>query len=213
MIEPGVVEPGVVEHILALTTFAAVSSWTPGPNNLMLAASGANFGFQRSLPHIAGIVVGALSLFGLCIVGIGAVVTAAPGLSVALQLLGAAYLLWLAWRIAAAGRATGGERDRPLTLLEAAGFQFANPKAWSLGLGAATAFMDPALSPLVAGGLILLAFLLAMLLGQPVWVLFGVGIGRLLNSGRRLRVFNVAMGLLLALSVLTIVDLERLLNL
>ncbi len=196
-----------IELAAAVFAFAAATAWTPGPNNMMLAASGANFGFLRSLPHQAGIVFGMGALLALCLAGFGAVVQAAPRLHVALQLAGAAWLLWLAWRIATARRAEARVQGRPLTFFEAAGFQFVNPKSWTMGVGAAGAFLDPAMPPLLASLVIVLAFLSASCIGIPAWVAFGIGIARVLDTDRRLRIFNVSMGLLLAGSVVFIVDL------
>jgi threonine/homoserine/homoserine lactone efflux protein len=210
----------LAELALAVFGFSAAASWTPGPNTMMLAASGANFGFRRSLPHQLGILVGCAALLTLALAGVGAALTARPDLRLVLQICGAAWLLWLAWRIATAAPAldteagetaegeTAGEtaEGRPLTLVEAAGFQFMNPKAWAVTLGAASTFMDPSLGPEVAGVTIVLVFTLAAAIGCPMWVFFGIGIRRLLHSRRRLRVFNMTMGALLAASVLLILD-------
>lgn len=202
---------GAFELALAVFVFSVAAAWTPGPNTMMLAASGANFGFWRSLPHQAGILLGMTALLSVSLAGIGAAIQAAPGLRLGLQLAGAAWLLYLAWRIAtAAPPAEKAEAGRPLTLFEAAGFQFVNPKAWSVALGMASTFTAPALGPLLGGTVAVAAFLVAALPGCAVWVLFGMGIRRLLHSRARLRAFNVTMGVLLAASVLLILDLPPL---
>lgn len=201
----------LAELALAVFAFSVAASWTPGPNTMMLAASGANFGFRRSLPHQLGILLGVGALLSLSLAGVGAAIEAQPDLRLALQLAGAAWLLWLAWRIATAApaldKAEKGGEGRPLTLVEAAGFQFMNPKAWAVTLGAASTFIDPGLGAEAAGATIVLVFVGTAAVGCAIWVLFGIGIGRLLHSRRRLRIFNMTMGGMLAASVLLILDL------
>lgn len=128
-----------VDQLFALSAFALVSSITPGPNNLMLMASGANFGFRRTVPHMLGIGLG----FGLMIVLVGLglvrVFDAFPVAHLILTILGVCYLLWLAWKIAhAAAPYAARVGVRPFTFLQAALFQWVNPKAWQMGLTAIT---------------------------------------------------------------------------
>src|SRR5690348_1625052 len=126
---------------LAFVTYSFVMSITPGPNNVMLTASGANFGFRRTVPHIAGIVAGfSVVLLAVC-AGLDAIFTRWPNLQVVLRWAGAAYLVYLSWRILRAGEASRGHSPKPLTLLEAAAFQFLNPKAWIMTLTAAAMFL------------------------------------------------------------------------
>ena len=127
--------------LAALAAVAFVSSITPGPNNAMLMASGANFGFGRTLPHLAGVAIGFAILLLAVGLGLGGLFTAFPFLHVVLKVVGAGYLLWLAWKIATAkgvsGKAGGG---RPITFLQAVGFQWVNPKGWSMALTAITVY-------------------------------------------------------------------------
>ncbi|MBV1703577.1 MAG: LysE family translocator [Hyphomicrobiales bacterium] len=144
--------------LAALTTFAFATSITPGPNNLMLMMSGASFGLRRTLPHWLGVSVG----FGAMIFALGAglsgLLDAAPRARLALKIVGAAYMIWLAWRIANAGRSAGrAAAARPMTFVEAGAFQWANPKAWAMALttvgvyaGAGT-LREVALAACVAG--------------------------------------------------------------
>ncbi|HEU0220874.1 MAG TPA: LysE family translocator, partial [Paracoccaceae bacterium] len=129
------------DSFLALLGLAAAASWTLGPNNAMLAASGVNFGLRRTVPHIAGVVLGfALMLFVVAL-GLGEVFERLPELKIALRWLGAAALLWFAWRIANAsnpGGSAGGAR--PIGFLEAAGFQWLNPKGWAMCLAVISQF-------------------------------------------------------------------------
>ncbi|MEE4380890.1 MAG: LysE family translocator [Pseudomonadales bacterium] len=189
------------EALGALALFALVSSITPGPNNLMLMASGANFGLRRTVPHMAGVALGFVFLL-LCIgAGLGEVLERWPALDTGLRALCLAYLAWLTWRLATA--APPGERDgrdRPLTFLEAAAFQWINPKGWAMALTAVTAYLpgDGTRALLAAAAV----FGLVNLSSVSTWAVAGTRVRSLLGEGRRLRVFNVTMAILLALSVL-----------
>jgi threonine/homoserine/homoserine lactone efflux protein len=191
--------------LLPIATFTFVMSITPGPNNILLWASGANFGLRRTLPHLLGVNLGFASLLLLIGLGLGAVFEALPALQLALKIVGSLYLLYLAYRLATASFSGGGESGRPFTFLEAAGFQYANPKAWVFGLTLMSAFALP------EGGLLLgvaLATLVVMVVNLPcigVWVLFGSAIGRFLRHPRALLVFNLAMAGLLVATILLIV--------
>jgi threonine/homoserine/homoserine lactone efflux protein len=123
--------------MLAFASFAFVSSITPGPNNAMLLASGVNYGFRRTMPHIAGISLGCMVMLILVGLGLGAVFASVPLFYIVLRYVGAAYLLWLAWTIARAGSMADRPSDRrPLTFWQAAAFQWVNPKAWIIVVGA-----------------------------------------------------------------------------
>ncbi len=133
------------EVFFALLVYAFVTSITPGPNNFMLLASGVNFGFIRTIPHMLGIGGGFLSLLLAVGFGLGAVLTAFPSLHLALKIAGGAYLLYLAWRIAMS-RSLGKDGDtkaRPMTFLEAAAFQWVNPKAWVMAVTAMAVYTNP----------------------------------------------------------------------
>ena len=119
-----------------LALFALVSSITPGPNNVMLATSGLNFGFRRTIPHLLGVSIGFTLMVFLVGVGLGSVFQQVPALYTVLKHAGAAYLLYLAWKIANAGEMKDGvSRARPMTFLQAAAFQWVNPKAWVMAVG------------------------------------------------------------------------------
>ncbi|MBU4436575.1 MAG: LysE family translocator [Alphaproteobacteria bacterium] len=187
--------------LLAFVLFAFATAGTPGPNNMMLLASGANFGFRRTILHILGISAG----LGVMVVamgwGLSGVFKALPVLHQVLRWVGAAYLLWLAWKIATAkgvsDKTAGG---RPMTFLQAAGFQGLNPKAWAMALGAATTYTPE-------GGGALTALILAgtfMLCGVPcsaAWAGFGQGLRGHLDRPAVLRTFNVTMAVLLVASL------------
>ena len=186
---------------LALATFCFVASITPGPNNMMLLASGANFGFRRTIPHLMGVTIGFTVMVLSVGLGVGGIFAAYPALYDVLRIVGAAYMLWLAWRIAtAAGIGDGASGSQPMTFWQAAAFQWVNPKAWAISLGAITAFVSP--QDFLAGVLIVTAMFGAV--NFPCiasWAGFGVVLRRLLNRPWTLRAFNVTMAALLVLSL------------
>ena len=193
-----------IDVFFALLAFAFVSSVTPGPNNFMLLASGVNFGFRRTLPHMFGIAGGFFVLLLAVGFGLGALLVAYPPLHVALKVIGGAYLLFLAYRIATATTLSdraGGEH--PLTFLQAAAFQWVNPKAWVLAVTAMAIYTDPA-APFISVVLVAVAFALVNWPSVSVWAGFGVMLRQFLSDPLRLRWFNRAMG---ALLVLTLVPL------
>lgn len=187
------------EIVLALAVYAFVTSITPGPSNLMLLSSGANFGFVRTVPQILGITIGFKSLLLGVGLGLGAVLTAFPALHVVLKFAGGAYLLHLAWRIGTS-RSMGGSADagaRPLTFLESAAFQWINPKAWVVAMTTMAVYTSPD-APFLSVLLISLAFALVNLPAVSTWAGFGVALRGFLSDPGRLKWFNIAMGVLLA---------------
>jgi threonine/homoserine/homoserine lactone efflux protein len=187
--------------LLALAMFCFVSSITPGPNNMMLLASGANFGFRRTLPHVFGISVGFGTLVLAVGLGVGSLFALYPALYTVLKVVGGAYMLWLAWRIATAtGIGDGSATARPMSFWEAFAFQWVNPKAWAISLGAITAFVAP--EQFLIGVLVVTAVFAAI--NMPCvasWAAFGVVLRRFLDRPWTLRAFNVTMAVLLVLSL------------
>jgi len=190
----------------ALLGFAFVSTITPGPNNLMLMASGANFGFRRTLPHMLGIV-GGVSVMALLVgAGLMALFDAVPALSVVLKVLSIGYLLWLAYRIATAAPVEEREPDgQPMTFLQAAAFQWVNPKAWAMCLSAITLYAPDRsfLSVLVVAGV----FALVSFPAISVWAWLGTVVRQWLSNAARLRAFNFAMAALLVASLYPVLGL------
>ena len=190
---------------LPFITYTFVMSITPGPNNVMLTASGANFGFRRTLPHMLGIVFGfVVQLLAVC-AGLSALFARWPELQSVLAWVGAAYLVYLGWRLLRAQDAAAGEAPRPVSFLEGAAFQFLNPKAWVMTLTAATLFLPQELSWLGRG---LYMAGIAEGIGLPcmaVWALFGSSLRGLLAAPRGRRVFNTAMALALATTAVMMV--------
>lgn len=190
--------------LLALGAYAVAGTWTPGPNNMMLAASGATFGYRPTLPHAMGVALGFPVMLFLIALGLGEVFEANPAFREGLAWAGMTVMLYLAWRIATAGPSKGGRRSRPLSFLEASAFQWINPKAWVMAIGAAATYASGA-APLVEAAIAAGVFVLSGLGSANAWAAFGSGIGALLGTGWRLRVFNAAMGGLLALSAVWLV--------
>jgi len=194
----------------ALLPFAVAAAFTPGPNNLMLAASGANFGVRRSVPHILGIVTGFPLLLLVIGLGLGALFEQYPAAHAVLKLAGATFLALMAWRIATArpdGRVGTPSAGRPLTALEALLFQWINPKAWIFAIGAIATYTTVGGSRSRELGVILAVCLLVTVGSTVTWTLFGAGLNRwLLASPRALRVFNVSMALLLVLSIVLVMQ-------
>lgn len=187
------------ETFLALLVYSFVTSITPGPNNLMLLASGVNFGFTRTIPHMLGIGVGFLLLLIAVGFGLGTVLTAFPAFHTGLKIAGGAYLLYLAWRVAMSrsmGKA-GDAAARPMTFLEAVAFQWVNPKAWVMALTAMAVYTDPK-APFLSVFLIAAAFAAVNLPSVSTWAGFGTALRGFLSDPTRLKWFNIAMGLLLA---------------
>jgi threonine/homoserine/homoserine lactone efflux protein len=192
--------------LLGLISFAFVTSITPGPNNLMLVASGANFGFRRTLPHMIGINVGFATLVAAAGLGLSALLIAIPAAKLALKVAACSYMLWLAWKIANSGAPGAGRAGlQPMTTLQAALFQWVNPKAWAMALGAVAAHGGD--GGWWAIGLVMVVFCAVNLPSIATWVLAGEGLRGFLSDPRRLRLFNVTMAVLLVLSLWPVVGL------
>jgi len=187
------------DTLLALLAYAFVTSITPGPNNLMLLTSGVNFGFSRTIPHMLGVGIGFVVMLLAVGLGVGAVLTAFPVLHTGLKVAGSVYLLYLSWKIATARPFEGGgeQQARPMTFLEAAAFQWVNPKAWVMAVTAMAVYSDPA-APLLSVALIGLVFGLVNLPSVSTWAGFGMALRGFLSDPLRLKWFNVAMGIMLA---------------
>ena len=190
---------------LPFVTYTFVMSITPGPNNVMLTASGANFGFRRTLPHILGIGCGFIvQLLAVC-AGLSALFTRWPALQSTLAWVGAAYLLYLGWQMLGHGETQAREAHRPVTFMQAALFQFLNPKAWIMTITAATLFLPHGLGPLLSG-----AYMAGVMegIGVPcmmVWALFGTSLRHFIGAPRGRMTFNIAMALALGATAIMMV--------
>ena len=190
----------------AAVLFALVTTITPGPNNTMLLASGVNFGLRRTVPHVLGISVGVAILMVLVGLGVGQAFARFAWAYTVLETLSVAYLLYLAWKIATSStmQVRDGER-RPMRFIEAAAFQWINPKAWMMVLTAATTIHLHSSFSLNAV-LMAVVFIVVGLPCITVWAAFGTSMRRLLTQPRWLRAFNWTMATLLVLSLYPIVE-------
>ncbi|HEV8689694.1 MAG TPA: LysE family translocator [Ideonella sp.] len=184
-------------ELMPMMTYCLVMSSTPGPNNMMLTASGAHFGYRGSLPQILGINVGGFVQTFVTCLGLGALFVAYPALHATLRFAGAAYMLYLAWQLTG-GAVSEAQLARPVSFVQGALFQAVNPKSWIKAITLASVFMPTGMSTLWGA---LLVASIGLVIGFPcisMWALFGVAIRRLLTDARRMRVFNAIMGITLA---------------
>ena len=190
------------ESLIARIGFAFASSVTPGPNNLMLMASGANYGLRRTLPHMLGISLGHAFMVAMVGIILLRVFESYPVLNIILKVLSATYMLWLAWKIANAVPPEAKEvTGKPFTFLQAAAFQWVNPKAWFMAITAISAYAPQDAGIVVGSILVAVIFAAVNLPSVTVWAWMGVQVRRWLGTARRLRVFNVSMAVLLVVSL------------
>jgi len=190
------------EQSLAFLVFAFVAAITPGPSNVMLTATGAIAGVWRGLPCVAGVSLGMGALMFAVAMGLGQIVLSHRYVLIAIKGLGAAFLLWLAWRIATAKPGGGATHGRAIGFTEAALFQWVNPKSWLVSASAAGTYLAADANGSVApAAWIAGLFLIAAVPCNLVWLGFGAGMQRFLRNPRAARIFNVAMGVALAASV------------
>ena len=188
------------EIFLALAGFALVTSITPGPNNLMLMASGANFGFRRTIPHMLGVGLGFVFMCVLVGAGLAQVFDLYPVAHDVLKAVSVLYMAWLAWKIAnAAPPSEAAETGTPITFLQAAMFQWVNPKAWAMALTAVTVYAPD--QTMFAIAMVAVVFGAINLPAVSSWTVMGQQMRRVLTNPRRLRVFNWVMAGLLMLSL------------
>jgi threonine/homoserine/homoserine lactone efflux protein len=195
-----------LDIFLAMGVFAFVMAFTPGPNNILLTASGVNFGFARTIPHMLGVEVGFIILVLACGAGLGLVFAAFPSLQTALKIAGAAYMLWLAWKVANAHAGDDGaqRRARPFSFLEAAAFQWINPKAVLAAASGIAIYVRPT-HAWFDFPVMLALFAVATILSVATWAGFGAALRGLLRDPARARIFNVVMALLLVASIVPMV--------
>lgn len=186
--------------LLALCAFAFVTSVTPGPNNLMLMASGVNFGFRRTIPHMLGVALGFVAMATLVGLGLAGLFQTDPRAVLVLQLASVGYMLWLAWKIAQATPPRPGQAGgRPFSFLQAAAFQWVNPKAWAMALTATSVY-----APDRSVGAVLLVAAVFGAVNLPsvgLWAAIGQAMSGWIARPGRLRLFNRSMAVLLVLSL------------
>jgi threonine/homoserine/homoserine lactone efflux protein len=181
----------VVEQLAALVGFAVVSSVTPGPNNILLWASGATFGLRRTLPHVFGTAVGIGVMAVVAAVAAGAILTAVPQLETAMKLGGSLYLIWLAGQVVRAGALERTDVARPFGLVSAAAFQVVNPKAWIFALGAMTTFRPADLSIAFGSALVAITMMIVVVPTAALWAGAGDALSRFVSTPRARRVVSL----------------------
>jgi threonine/homoserine/homoserine lactone efflux protein len=192
------------EQLLAFSVFTLIGAVTPGPNNTISTLSGATFGFRKTMPQMLGVSVGYPLMLAALGLGLGEVFKYVPWLHNAMRYVGAAFLLYLAWKLIRANAPQAAGTARPVGFFEALFFQWLNPKAWSIALGAIAAFTTP--------GLAVNAFLFEVAIFTLVsaaitfpslvfWCLFGVAISAMLKDEKKRRIFNYSLAAILVLSI------------
>jgi threonine/homoserine/homoserine lactone efflux protein len=197
-------EHRAVEQIAALVGFSIISAGTPGPNNILLWASGAAFGFRRTVPHVVGTAVGIGALTLAVAAGLSVIITSAPGVALAMKIAGSLYLLYLAWQVAGAGALDDQSITKPLSLGQAAAFQVINPKAWIFALGAVTTFRPTAFPTFTGTVLVTITMILVIIPTAALWAAGGGAISRLIRDDRIRRAVNLTLALILAATVVSV---------
>ena len=201
-----------VEYILGLFILFSTLVWTPGPNNALLASSGARFGFFRSLRHSLGVAIGFPLMMLIIALGLGRLFESFPIVREVLRFAGAAILLWIAWKIATSepSHDTSNTSKKPWSFAKAFAFQWVNPKAWIMSISVTGQLpeLEPFWLPPLIGACI---FAVAGQFSAHGWVLFGVGIEKFLSTRLRFRIFNYVMAGLIVMTVFGIlfVDLSH----
>ena len=190
-----------LDLFLALLVFAFVTSVTPGPNNTMVLASGVNFGVRATVPHMLGIGIGFSLMVFVVGLGLGRLFATYPFIFDVLRVAGALYMLWLAWKIAHSAPPSGGEsKARPISFVQAALFQWVNPKAWIMAVTANATYAIVG-QPVASALTVACAFAVCSVPSNLTWVCFGAALRKLLQSPLALRIFNISMAVLLVASL------------
>ncbi|OHX19120.1 LysE family translocator [Chromobacterium sphagni] len=188
-------------NLVALVTYLLVMSITPGPNNLVLASSGVNFGFSRTLPSLLGMALGLSLQVGILTVALGALMSLMESLQLYLAIAGCCYLLWLSWSMARAGAGRSADAGvRPMGFWGGVMFNWLNPKVWLMGFNLVMVFLPAHMNAWYAAALFVLITFFTSLPCIAVWAGSGVAIRRFLDSPLRLRAFNFSMAAMLALT-------------
>ena len=194
--------------LVSIFTFTLSATITPGPNNIMLLSSGLTFGYKSTLAHIFGIVFGFPIMVLLVGLGLGIVFEKFPMILDILKIVGILYLVWMAYKIAN-NKSTydlkDDQKSEPFTFLQAALFQWVNPKAWIMAISSISIFVKPDVDSLMQIVLIALIFLLSAIVSCNTWVIGGVALKKIIKSEKSIRIFNISMAILLVVSVLPII--------
>jgi len=195
--------------LVSITSFAIATAFTPGPNNLMLLSSGLTFGYKRTLAHILGVAIGFPIMVLAVGLGVGTVLEHYPLVYKVLKVLGIGYLLWMAWHIANTQGSLNREEqqnDKPFTFIQAALFQWVNPKAWIMAMTAISTFTTQSAEVEYQVGVIAFIYLAVGVFSTHSWALGGVFLHKWLESEKAIRTFNRVMALLIVLSVVPFIQ-------
>ena len=187
---------------LALALFGFITAFTPGPNNTLLMAQGINFGFRRTLPLILGVAIGFPIMIGCVGLGLGKIFDIYPILYTVMKYAGAAYMLWLAWKIANSKPSSEGGAvvGQPMSFIQAAAFQWINPKAWIMAVTALSEYTVAA-HYYLGVAFVVGTFVVMGLTSASTWALFGVGLRHVMNDPRYFRIINLALAFMLVASL------------
>jgi threonine/homoserine/homoserine lactone efflux protein len=195
-----------MEFFSAIFLFALSTSITPGPNNIMIMTSGLNHGVKFSLPHLLGICFGFPIMVILVGLGIGVFFEMYPMLHEIIKIFGILYLLYLSWLIAVSSPTSlDGDISNPFSFIQAALFQWVNPKAWVMAAGAVSTYTTVSTDIFIQVVYIALAFFVVSFPSVGVWLIFGAGLKKYLKSPKHQKIFNVSMAILLVGSILPVV--------
>jgi threonine/homoserine/homoserine lactone efflux protein len=193
--------------IISITSFALASTMTPGPNNIMLLSSGLTFGYKRTIPHALGVNFG-FPVMVLCVgLGVGKLFEVFPFIYTTLKVVGISYLLWMAWHIANTKGSSNTENnnDKPFTFLQAALFQWINPKAWVMAVTSTAAFITDHQIVFIQVTIISCIYFVCAIFSTNSWSLGGVMLKRFIQNERLVQIFNITMAILIVGSILPFV--------
>ena len=199
----------MIEYFLPLLLLCVIQSGTPGPNNIMLTASGKNFGYLKTIPHMAGVVIGFLSLLIVLSLGLISIFITYPLFQTILQIVGSIYLLYLSYRIYNSYNSENNSRSKPITFLESSLFQYVNPKGVMMAITTISIYTDfksfTFINTFIEGMIfILVAFTISNVFAVLTWTSVGVFLNNFIKSERSIKIFNGFMAILLVLTVVWI---------
>lgn len=194
--------------LVSITSFALAGVLTPGPNNIMLLSSGLTFGYRSTIPHMMGVMLGFSIMVVLVGLGIGAVFETFPVIFTVLKVVGISYLFWMAWRIAnSKGEidTKNSQSSKPFTFLQAASFQWVNPKAWFMAITTTVSFVTNPKIGFMQVLVISFIFMICGFISTNTWTLGGVYLKKFIKNTLHVRIFNITMALLIIASVLPVI--------